>query len=1007
MKKLYLSLLLVIILSYSYLYAQEKCGFAVTMEQARARGFRDDLFEAEITRLIQQREQSRLTFTGPVTLPVVFHVIYRNGQAEGGVNSPNVSQAQVQAQLNQINADYRNLSGSSYGVAGDVQIQFCLAQQDPGGSPLAQPGINRINGEALGWDNTNTIAGQVAVMTYVDATIKPATIWDPYRYVNIWVLEMDASGLLGYATFPSLSGLADLPADNGETDQTAGVVIASGSTGSVAVPGYGAPYNLGRTLTHELGHFFALRHIWGDATCGNDFCGDTPLQRDATSGCPTVGGGQYLQNCPSVGNGTQRMFENYMDYSDDGCMNTFTANQATRCQAVMDNSPRRVTLITSNACSPPVANAIAFLTSSTATNENPTVLTCPRYKEVTVSLKAAIAASGNATVTFVKGGTGTDVADYTITPSSVSFTNGDNTTKNITIRINDDATVESAETIVLTYNITGGGVVASSVNQTHTITVTDNDLAPVINNNGTITVFSQNFDGAVSGWATGSFIGTPGVNVWTISANGGAGITGGSAHITNNTGTNFLDYDNTSTSDVVLITPFMTTTGGTNLTLSFKYKSEGEFDGTTYWDYGRIMYSLDGNNFVTITNGATPYRFQGTPAATTANIPLPALLSSTTFKIGFRWTNDNVDGTPPPFLIDDVVVSTDATRIESTVSQPVTENVFSNQDVYLRSTADGQVLARIQNANVDIGCLTATLTQAGNTRVAVTTNTGGYLRTEKVIQVSPSVANTSVTYTGTLYFSTAEVQAWIDAGVPLNTLKILKVTDGTSLASTLNSTNSQIITPTFSDQSAFGYYAFTGNFTGFSQFMLASPNISLPVDLLTFEARPVRKSILLNWSTSRELNNKGFAIERSADGTRFEEIGWVDGKITVNTQTDYVFTDNFVQPGVLYYYRLRQTDIDERTKLSMIRQARIDESGLSLTVTPNPATDILNVFISGSTIPADVQLLNMQGQLVRRWSQVNASAAPAKLNISGLAGGVYMLHVQLPAGKMVEKIIVR
>ncbi|MBL7742847.1 MAG: T9SS type A sorting domain-containing protein [Chitinophagaceae bacterium] len=1003
MKKLYLSLWLLAAFSSSCLYAQNnKCGFAVTMEQARARGFRDDLFEAEMTRLIQQRVQSRLTFTGPVTLPVIFHVIHR-GETEGAAGSQNLSQAIIQAQLNQLNADYANLSGSLYGVAADVQIRFCLAQQDPGGTPLAQPGIHRINGVTQGWSDVNTgtafdTPGEV--IAYFDGTIKPASIWDPYRYINIWTADINASGLLGYASFPALSTLPGL--NNLETDQTAGVVIAAGSAGSISTTGYAAPYDLGRTLTHELGHFFGLRHIWGDGDCtATDYCADTPPQDGETAGCPAPG---TLNNCtPSV----PKMFENYMDYSNDACLNTFTANQATRCQTVMDNSPRRISLITSNACTPPVANAISFLTSATATNETPTVLTCPRYKEVTVSLKAAIAASGNATVTFVKGGTATDVADYTITPSSVSFTNGDNATKNITVRINDDATVESAETIILTYTISGSGVVAGAGNQSHTITITDNDQAPVINNNGTLTVFSQNFDGAVSGWSTGSFIGTPGVNVWTISGNGGAGITGGSAHITNNTGTNLLNYDNTSTSDVILISPFMTTTGGANLTLSFKYKSEGEFDGSTYWDYGRIMYSLDGSVFSTILNGANPYRFQGATAATTATIPLPAALNNTTFKLGFRWTNDNLDGTPPPFLIDEVVVSTDATRIESTVSQPVTENVFSNQDVYLKSSADGQILARIQNANADIGCLTATLTQAGNTRVAVTTNTGGYLRTEKVIQISPAVANTSVTYTGTLYFSTAELQAWINAGVPLNTLKILKVTDGTSLASTLNASNSQIITPTFSDQSASDYYAFTGNFTGFSQFMLASPTISLPVDLLTFEAKALKKSIVLNWSTSQELNNKGFAIERSADGTGFEKIGWVDGRITTNSRTDYTYTDNFVQPGILYYYRLRQTDIDERTKLSMTRQARIVESGVSLTVTPNPATAVVNLFISGSAVPADIQLMNMQGQLVRKWSQVNASAAPAKLNISGLAGGVYMLQVQLPAEKLVEKVIIR
>ncbi|HEY6502455.1 MAG TPA: zinc metalloprotease, partial [Chitinophagaceae bacterium] len=412
MKKLYLSFLVIGLFASALLQAQQnKCGFAYTMEQARARGFRDDAFEAEIARLIQQKlqqqGQGRLFFTGPVTLPVIFHVIHR-GETEGGIGSQNLSQAIIQAQLNQLNADFANLSGSLYaGIATDVQIQFCLAQQDPGGVALAQPGIHRINGITQGWSDVNTGAAFDSpgeIIAYFDGTIKPASIWDPTRYINIWTADMNASGLLGYASFPALSGLPGLP--NSETDLSAGVVMAAGSAGSVSTLGYAAPYNMGRTLTHELGHFFGLRHIWGDGDCtATDYCADTPPQDQETAGCPAPG---TLNNCiPNV----PKMFENYMDYSNDACLNTFTADQAIRMQTVMDFSPRRLSLITSTACTPPVPNAISFLTTTTATTEAPTVLTCPRYKEVTVSLRAAVAASGNATVTFNLAGTALNVAD--------------------------------------------------------------------------------------------------------------------------------------------------------------------------------------------------------------------------------------------------------------------------------------------------------------------------------------------------------------------------------------------------------------------------------------------------------------------------------------------------------------------------------------------------------------------------------------------------------------------
>src|SRR5205085_11684831 len=102
-----------------------------------------------------------------------------------------------------------------------------------------------------------------------------------------------------------------------------------------------------------------------------------------------------------------------------------------------------------------------------------------------------------------------------------------------------------------------------------------------------------------------------------------------------------------------------------------------------------------------------------------------------------------------------------------------------------------------------------------------------------------------------------------------------------------------------------------------------SPTISIPVNLLSFEARPNSKNILLSWSTATESNNKGFVIERSINGNDFERIAWEDGKINSSVVSNYAYPDNFVQPNTLYYYRLRQTDLDGRERLSEIRQAKI------------------------------------------------------------------------------------
>ena len=270
------------------------------------------------------------------TLPVVFHILTDE------VGNENLSEAVIQAQIDQLNLDFGNGAGSSYTVATDTEVRFCLAQQNETEVTMFEPGINRI---------TDYDDGPFSMSDF-ENTIKPATQWDPTRYLNIWLANLE-SPLLGYAQFPVSSGLSGLnfPPEPANTD---GVVILSSSVGSVASPNpLGGSYGLGRTLTHELGHWFGLRHIWGDSgSCSNDdFCADTPDATTSNGGCPTV------DSCPSDGLGAD-MVENYMDYTNDACMDTFTADQKTRIQAVLANSPRRMELGASTVCSPAIVYEI-------------------------------------------------------------------------------------------------------------------------------------------------------------------------------------------------------------------------------------------------------------------------------------------------------------------------------------------------------------------------------------------------------------------------------------------------------------------------------------------------------------------------------------------------------------------------------------------------------------------------------------------------------------------------
>lgn len=294
---------------------------------------------------IKSKQSTHRDITTVVTIPVVVHIIH-NGDAYG--TGENITDEQVLSQITVLNQDYRRQSGTpgynTNSVGADVEIEFCMAQQDPDGN--STDGINRVNLGTESW-------GESAV----EGTLKPSTQWDPSRYFNIWVCRFggDLNGVLGYAQFPDSSGLGGLDSTGG-SDATDGVIIGYQYFGSSAIyPGgtYDSPYDRGRTASHEIGHCLGLRHIWGDnssctvnATDSNkDYCPDTPAASAANYGCTTG------TNSCTAATGND-MIENYMDYTDDTCMNIFTQNQKTRILAVLQNSPRRSTLSTSNACSP-------------------------------------------------------------------------------------------------------------------------------------------------------------------------------------------------------------------------------------------------------------------------------------------------------------------------------------------------------------------------------------------------------------------------------------------------------------------------------------------------------------------------------------------------------------------------------------------------------------------------------------------------------------------------------
>lgn len=309
-----------------------------------------DEFEQLLQRKINDIE-SRAVFgrteATVINIPIIVHVVH-NGEPIG--SGTNLSQEQIIAQIEVLNEDFRRKAGSpgfnNNPLGADIEIEFCLSPVDEDGNVMAEPGIDRIRGTQQSWTRSQ-----------IDGSLKPSTIWNSNLFYNIWTLRFggEDSNLLGYAQFPDQSGLSGIP-NSGGPSSTDGVVVQFSSFGSIDkgnFPVMQAPYNRGRTLTHETGHWLGLRHIWGDGPCGNDFVDDTPPQQNESRGCPT--------NKTSCDGSVPALVQNYMDYSDDNCMNIFTRGQKTRMRAVMELSPRRRSLSETNICSgqatsPPVAN---------------------------------------------------------------------------------------------------------------------------------------------------------------------------------------------------------------------------------------------------------------------------------------------------------------------------------------------------------------------------------------------------------------------------------------------------------------------------------------------------------------------------------------------------------------------------------------------------------------------------------------------------------------------------
>jgi hypothetical protein len=347
----------------------------------------DRAFSKQLQQFKQERVAGRVSNTTHM-IPVVVHILH-DGDPVG--NDENISFAQVQSQIDVLNRDFAGTNIDIVNVpaifqpvkAGNTGIQFCLAKTDPDGNELSEYGIDRINWKEKDWDNPGLLLTEKQIRNYFDLIVKPKTIWDPKKYLNIWIsdrLGFDIYALFGYATFPFFNPnnipFPEVPSFSNtsfvENYNTCGLWIYHASFGTIGTALL-SNHKRGRITTHELGHWLGVYHTFenflspstcnGGNTCSiyGDRCCDTPPQSTANSNCVAY---NYCKESPID---TVDMFMNYMDYTTDECRIMFTKDQAERMKNTMTYGVFRNTLNSSTACTDCPELVVINQTASRAT----------------------------------------------------------------------------------------------------------------------------------------------------------------------------------------------------------------------------------------------------------------------------------------------------------------------------------------------------------------------------------------------------------------------------------------------------------------------------------------------------------------------------------------------------------------------------------------------------------------------------------------------------------------
>lgn len=679
---------------------------------------------------------------------------------------------------------------------------------------------------------------------------------------------------------------------------------------------------------------------------------------------------------------------------------------------------------------------INFAVATTAATEQvATVSGCRTYTDYPVFMTIANAPVGNATITVnvMAGATATQGTDFDYTtngsftsPSNTAvFANGASEAIAITIRVYNDAEVESQETFTLNYTISGTTNAQAGIGaQTHIVSITDNDSAPLASSSAVYTIGTAGFymgdltagspfDARLQSKKTHflykaselTAVGLTAGNIVSLALNIDKQSSRPFQNMQIKMGSTSVNYlvdgtaSITSVSTVKTLTSYSTVNGWNTFTfdIPFTWNGTSNIVVEICYDNGtaditqivdRTIGFKDGG---TITQGNTIYQ---------NNINCTTSFSAVTYY---------QEGLKPQARFGRSISGT------AVGTSLITRGEYfgPNNDLYIYN-ASGEILARLRNlSSHNYGCVNVIIDRAGTGATAFWNNNPGNRIMDKTFRIIPTTNNATGSYEITLYYSQAEVAGWEAAtGQLFSSIQLIKAEGAISSVTpaTPNAAGTIYIVPPTRGTLGTNYtltYTFTNGFSGFGAGIAGT---ALPVNLLDFTGHLKKNEVILDWKTSSESNSKGFEIERSYDGNSFSKIGFVPAAGNSNTIRTYIFTDKEIAQAT-NYYRLKQVDLDKKftySKVIVIRNPISSQNPFNLL--SNPVHNNIDIqFGEIGEGKVQIRLTDITGKLMMTWNGEKIASRRVRINISdkNLSKGVYILYARVQGKEYVEKIVTK